>query len=133
MKATVGSLMSPCPYVAQADKGLDDVRRLMTLHSIRHVPISNDGELVGLVSEHDLALADAIGHAKNYSPSLVDICQKEPLIILESEPLVSLAKNMASQRKECALVINSVGDLVGIFTITDALNSLHRILTASSS
>ena len=50
----VGSVMTPFPHFADTDAGVADVERLMDEHHIRHIPVQQDGRVVGIVSERDL-------------------------------------------------------------------------------
>jgi CBS domain-containing protein len=50
----VGEIMSPNPLTIRSDEGLDQCMKLMTNKFIRHLPVVDDGKLVGLVSIGDL-------------------------------------------------------------------------------
>jgi CBS domain-containing protein len=52
--ATVASIMTTEVHVCTSDSGLDDLMNSMTHHRIRHVPVVDDGELVGIVSIGDV-------------------------------------------------------------------------------
>ena len=51
---SVGSVMTPFPYFVDADAPLADVERLMAVHNIRHIPVQQDGRVVGIISERDV-------------------------------------------------------------------------------
>jgi CBS domain-containing protein len=50
----VRALMSPNPVTAALETSIADCMRLMTEHRIRHLPILEAGQLVGLVSIGDI-------------------------------------------------------------------------------
>jgi CBS domain-containing protein len=57
-KLTAGDLMSPIAHTIQLDQTVDHLASLLTQHHISGVPVVNrSGQIVGVVSEHDLALA----------------------------------------------------------------------------
>lgn len=49
-----GSVMTPFPYSVDSDEEVAEVERLMREHHIRHIPVQQDGRVVGIVSERDL-------------------------------------------------------------------------------
>src|SRR4029078_13052514 len=64
LEATVGDLMSSPVTVAAPAEDADSVLRTMTGHHFRHVPVVEDGRLVGMVTIADLVKArlnDALG------------------------------------------------------------------------
>ena len=50
----VGAVMTPFPHFADTDAGVAEVERLMDEHHIRHIPVQQEGRVVGIVSERDL-------------------------------------------------------------------------------
>ena len=55
----VGQVMTPEPLTCGRDALIDEVRTMMRDHRVRHVPVLEQGELVGLVSIGDLNAAEA--------------------------------------------------------------------------
>jgi CBS domain-containing protein len=50
----VGSVMTPFPYFVDTDNEVGEVEHLMGKHHIHHIPVQQDGRVVGIVSERDL-------------------------------------------------------------------------------
>ena len=50
----VGSVMTPFPYSVDTDDTIAEVERLMDEHQIRHIPVQQDGRVVGIISERDI-------------------------------------------------------------------------------
>ena len=44
-----GSVMSPFPYFVNTDDEIAEVERLMAEHDIHHIPVQQEGEVVGIV------------------------------------------------------------------------------------
>ena len=57
LDATVGQIMTSAVHSVQPADSLDEVRRLMTEHRFRHVPVVDGGRLTGIVSIGDVVKA----------------------------------------------------------------------------
>src|SRR5260370_9054695 len=57
---TARALMTPETITIAPDASISDVWDLMSEHDIRHVPVVQDGALVGMLSSRDLPLADIL-------------------------------------------------------------------------
>ena len=55
---SVGDVYSRALISVQADDGLDDALRLMARHQVRRLPVVENGRLVGVVAQADIALKD---------------------------------------------------------------------------
>lgn len=68
----VREIMSGTVYSVQPDQTIDDCMKLMTEKRIRHLPVINEGQLVGVLSIGDVVKAImtekeyAIGQLENY-------------------------------------------------------------------
>jgi len=54
---TAGSLAQGRPVYVEAEDGVEEVLRLMKEHQIRRIPVIEDHELVGIISQADVALS----------------------------------------------------------------------------
>jgi CBS-domain-containing membrane protein len=50
----VGAVMTSFPYFVEADDTAATMERMMDEHNIRHLPVQENGTVVGIVSERDL-------------------------------------------------------------------------------
>lgn len=57
--ATVGEYMSTQPVTIEADADLHDAAHRMLEAGVRHLPVLDEGEVVGLVSIRDVLVEDA--------------------------------------------------------------------------
>ena len=57
--ATIGEYMSTQPVTIEADAGLHDAAHRMLEGGVRHLPVLDEGEVVGLVSIRDVLVEDA--------------------------------------------------------------------------
>jgi CBS domain-containing protein len=59
----LGDIVTREPVTVSPDESLADARRLMAQHRVRRLPVCKGGELVGMVSLGDVAVADASARA----------------------------------------------------------------------
>ena len=52
----VGQIASTDPVTVAPDQSLDDAVELMSAHQVRRLPVVEDGQLVGMLSQADVAL-----------------------------------------------------------------------------
>lgn len=53
----VGQIASTDPVTVEPDQSLDDALELMGAHQVRRLPVIESGQLVGMLSQADIALA----------------------------------------------------------------------------
>lgn len=124
---TVRDMMTENPASVAPESTLANVFELMETHSIRHVPVVRaDGELVGLVSQRDLAAA-TLGPAEvplsEREQMLEDIPVEEIVVrgvetVDPDTDIVAAASMMLENKLGCLLVTDS-SELVGILTEAD--------------
>ena len=116
----VKRVMTPFPYSVELAESLTRAQELMSRHGIHHLPVVDQGELIGVVSAADLerTLIDP-QHEGRENLSIAEVPRGRALITDLSAPLDSLLRRMADERMEVALIVKD-GRLAGIFTVTDA-------------
>ena len=116
----VKRVMTPFPYSVELADSLTRAQELMSRHRIHHLPVVDQGELIGVVSAADLkrTLVDP-QHEGREDLSIADVPRGRALITDLSTPLDRLLQRMADERMEVALIVKD-GRLAGIFTVTDA-------------
>jgi acetoin utilization protein AcuB len=101
----------------------------MREHKIRHLPVTEDGVLIGVVSDRDIKLL--LGPDFDYpDPTELrvrDAMVLETYVVDIGTPLAHVAQHMAEHRVGSALVTKK-GKLVGVFTSTDACRILAETL-----
>ncbi len=122
---TVDEFTTPCPKVVQPSANLVDVEKLMQEHGIRHIPVQDGDQLVGIISERDLFFAYRLGDRQTLR--VKDIMQPDPYLVDSTALLSEVAFHMSKNKYGSALVRGADGEL-GIFTSTDALNALVEVL-----
>lgn len=104
--------MTAFPYFIEIDAGLKAATQMMERHGIRHLPVKDGDQLIGVVSDRDIKRAKRELHVS-------DIVVRETYIVNLTERLDSVLLHLAQRHIGCALVVKE-GRLAGIFTTTDA-------------
>jgi len=131
---TIGSVMTRLPLVVSINDGIDVVERIMQEHGVRHVPVLDGDTLVGIVSQRDVALLlnPALSFGERKRVRIRSVCTRDPYVVDEDEPLDRVVLEMAERHLGSAIVARD-GQVIGIFTVTDACRVLSRLLRGSLS
>jgi len=120
----ISKYMTAMPHTIGVEQSLKVAKDLMQKHGIRHLPVKSGGKLVGLVTERDINLLASFAEV-DFSHSTVKDAMSTDLFEVEPDTTVDLvAAEMAEKRIGSALIVQSNGTLVGIFTAIDALQCL---------
>lgn len=126
---TVGALMTPQPLTIGRKESLATAHRLMREHRVRHLPVLEHGELIGIVSQRDLYFLETIRGVDLDTDSVEDAMTTDTYAVTPDTSIGSVAKNMARCRYGCAVVLER-GKVAGIFTATDALRLVSTLVQA---
>jgi acetoin utilization protein AcuB len=120
---TVGDCMSPNPVTIPADLSLADAYERMLEFGVRHLPVTDAGHVVGLVSERDLALVTGIPGVDKNRVEVREAMSEHPYIVSPEALLEDVVATMWD-KKIGSTVVMAEGKLVGIFSVIDALAML---------
>lgn len=128
---TLATVMTPFPYAIDIEASLEQARVMMATHIIRHLPVTEGGALVGVLTERDMLRALSARQSLPLVPScrVRDVCVLEVYVVDLSAPLDTVLLHMADQHIGSALVVKH-HKLVGIFTATDACHAFGTYLRA---
>ena len=122
---SVEEFTTPCPEIVPSDTELIELEKLIKDRGFRHIPVQEDDNIVGIISERDIFFAYRSNDTNQLTAK--NIMQKDPYIIPSDTKLSEVAFHMSKNKYGSALVTNPDGEL-GIFTSTDALNALVEVL-----
>ncbi|HSM55898.1 MAG TPA: CBS domain-containing protein [Candidatus Sulfomarinibacteraceae bacterium] len=120
--------MTPEPVTITPNTTLPEAHRLMMEHSIRRLPVMQDGHLVGIVTLGDVRGAEPSGATSlsiweiNYLVSRLrveEIMTPRPFTINESATLGEAARLMLKYKVSGLPVLDDSGRVIGIITESD--------------
>ena len=129
-RPTVGRLVasknndSPSLLHVAPEASVRQALNLMTTYNVSQLPVLDDGDGVGAVSEQAL-MARAIGQPKILDSAVRDVMDP-PFPVVDSHSPVALLTTLLSRTTPAALVRRD-GELVGIVTRYDLLHQLSGI------
>ena len=125
----IKSVMTPFPYSVDIDAPISEAQRFMRERRIRHLPVTEKQELVGVLSERDikLYLGPELDYPKSKETKVRDVYMDRPYIVDLNERLDIVLQNMAERHIGSVLVTRN-GKLAGVFTVTDACRKFAEFL-----
>ena len=126
--------MTYFPITVSASATVMHAKQLMLKHSVRHLPVGAEENLVGIITDRDIKLVQAVTSDDKFDRNYLvgDICLRQVYIVQSSERADKVLGYMASERIGSTLVTDN-GKLVGIFTVTDACRSFSELLRSQFS
>ena len=126
---TVKSAMTAFPYSVYIDAPVDEAQEFMREHKIRHLPVTEEGALIGVVTDRDikLLLGPDFKYPGPHEVKVGDAMIEDSYVVDLSTPLESVLTYMAEHRLGSALVTRK-GKLAGVFTSTDACRTFAEYL-----
>ncbi len=122
---TINQFMSRAPYSVGSTESLARAKTLMRVHTIRHLPVIDGTEVVGVVSDRGVLAVESVpgmdlGHVE------VARVMEPPVCVAGDDPVDQVTDLMASQKLDCVVVRGRKG-VEGIFTTVDALAALAEL------
>jgi len=134
-EGVVREIMMGSPVTLKPEDTLDLANDVISLGRIRHIPVVDEGRLVGLLSERDLmgAAASQIFGLKQRSKAALlksvlikDVMKKRVVTVGPQTPIRDVAHLMAEKKIGCVPVVSD-GSLVGLVTTTDILRYVEGL------
>lgn len=136
----VEEVMTREPYTASIRDSLRTVLGKLAEADVRHLPVVEDGELVGIVSDRDLreALPSALDtverpkeSARVLATPVSELMSTNVLSVGPEDDIVDAIDLMIEHRIGAVPVVDAeTSDLVGIISYVDALRAARVALTA---
>jgi len=121
--------MTPFPYSIELDASLVEAHQLMGEHDIRHLPVTENHTLVGIVTERDISLLlnTVVLKQEDLALKIRDVYVADPYVVDLNEPLDNVLLTMAKRHIGSVLVTRK-GKLAGVFTATDSCRTFGSYL-----
>lgn len=124
----IADVMTPCPYRVEAKASVMEALETMALRGIRHLPVVDGNDLVGVLTERDARLGEVLCSPSSPAPTVGELCSKDPYVVQGDEEVSHVTQEMCEKKFDCALVADDDGNFVGIFTSTDAFKLVYMLL-----
>ena len=121
--------MTPFPYSVDLDASFDEASEIMGHHNMRHLPVTKDHAVVGVITDKDMTSAIHV-HSKTGgadSLNVRDLYIADPYVVSVDEPLDNVLLTMA-ERHIGSAIVTKAGKLVGMFTSVDACRCFGDLL-----
>lgn len=128
--------MTANPFTVTSANSIPEAQAMMTKHKVRHLPVVDDGKVVGVISANDIAAA-LPSKATTLSTSEatylisklnVDKVMSRPPITIAPDALLEEAAVLMRNKKIEMLPVVADRELLGVITESDILDSFIDIL-----
>jgi acetoin utilization protein AcuB len=127
----VRDIMTSPAVAIPAHTTLQDAYRTMREKGIRHLPVLEGNDLVGVITDRDLRLATSSLAPSPFPPGspVSTVMSRAPLTADPGDPVEDAARIMREKKIGCLPVLDD-GRLMGIITGLDLLDALMRMTGA---
>ena len=121
--------MAQNPLTLDRNETLDLAESIMNLGRIRHMPVVDDGRVIGILSQRDLfrsALFTALGFGRKTTTALIktikikEVMTEDVITIAPETTIKGAARIMIDKKIGCLPVVENE-KLIGLLTETDIL------------
>jgi len=125
----IKSVMTAFPYSIDIYAPVSEALASMDEHNMRHLPVTRNGKLAGILNERDIRLFLAAGAAGRELSAITvsEIHLEQPYVVDLEERLDIVLLGMV-ERRVGSVLITWHGRLAGVFTTTDACRSFAEHL-----
>jgi CBS domain-containing protein len=137
----VEKIMTRAPQVIEANRSVGAVLSLFREHGVSHVPVTDEGKLVGIVSIQDVidkvfqprqrqTLGEIVGEKVHVLSIPAKGIMTKPVVTVQFDTSVKEAEKVMHDRDVSCLVVLSGGRLIGIVTKLDFLEPISQLEAA---
>jgi len=121
--------MTPFPYSIDLEASFDAASELMGRHNVRHLPVTSDHVVVGVITDRDMTSAMNLRSSSGGAGELgvKDLYVPDPYIVSVDECIDNVLLTMA-ERHIGSVIVTKGGKLAGMFTAVDACRSYGLFL-----
>jgi acetoin utilization protein AcuB len=124
---TVRQYMTPSPCTVARNQPVTIAHRMMREHGIRHLPVMDGDQVVGILSERDILLVESLPGVNPTDMRVEEAMAPDPYEVTPEAPLAEVVATLLERRIGSAIVVDD-GRVAGVFTTVDALRALAELL-----
>jgi acetoin utilization protein AcuB len=125
--STIRKHITFCPHTISDDAMLSKAKEMMHARQIRHLPVVRDGRLVGLLSERDISMIEALDGVDSRSVPVHAAMHTDVYTASPDAPLDEVLLQMA-ERKVGSCVVVLGDEVAGILTTVDVCRAFAKYL-----
>ncbi len=126
----VKEFTTPIIHVIDQNARAQEAYELMIENDIRHLPVSNGNNIIGIISERDVM--GVLGSDWSSEVLVNDFMSEDILSVHKDEGIGRVAYELSANKIGSAIVLDDNGKVYGIFTVTDALNALVEVFVSDA-
>lgn len=123
MKAS--EIMTPTPRTCTSADSIGDVARLMRDSDCGAIPIVDDGRVVGIVTDRDLAIR-ALAEGKGTDATAGEVMTSSPQCCSPGDEIADVEKMMAECQVRRIPIVDAEGRCVGIISQADLARAASK-------
>ncbi len=133
----VSKYMTQKLITTSPDTSVKQAFLLMRTHRVRHIPVVEGEELVGIISDRDLRRPRWAEHLDDWTAyyqvnedhTVADVMTRNPETVRASDPILRAVTTLREHRYGALPVLNKDGEMVGILSAQDLLGALEELLS----
>jgi IMP dehydrogenase/acetoin utilization protein AcuB len=126
MNTNISHHMTELPHTIGKDASIRKARELMAEFSYHHLPVLNGGQVVGVVTERDLRVAEAL--RRDETTKVEEVMNDEPLFVERTANIKEVLQTMLKKGYSSVLIRGTKDQPWGVFTTTDAIRLLMALM-----
>lgn len=123
----VEHFMTAEPLTIGSGEPMAAAHAVMRKHNVRHLPVLEDGRLVGVVSAGDLHLIETLKDVDPEEVLVSEAMTPSPFAVPPETPVGEVVAEMGGRKLGSTVVVKG-RDVVGIFTLVDACKAFTEVL-----
>jgi acetoin utilization protein AcuB len=124
----ISKYMTTTPRTGERSLTLAAAEKLMAEHGIRHLPIVEGEQLLGVLTQRDVRLASSFVGVDPETQTVEGAMTDEPYTVSPDTPLDEVVLTMAEHKYGSAIVVQNK-HVVGVFTTVDVCRALSELLS----
>jgi acetoin utilization protein AcuB len=124
---TIQKYMTTSPHSIGTDQPLAKAHEMMRELDIRHLPVLLGGQLVGILTDRDLALIESMSGVDPRKVTIEDAMTSSVYSVEPGTPLDEVVATMGARKLGSAVIMQN-GKVVGIFTTVDLCSAFTDLL-----
>ena len=114
----VREVMTPAPTTIEAGEDVVEAARLMAAQDVGSLPVVDNGELVGIVTDRDLAVQVLAKDLDPHKTTVASVCSENPVVVGPEDSLEDALQRMAKEQVR-RLPVVAKHRIVGILAQAD--------------